>query len=199
VGLIHGKMTSEERSTVMNEFRSGRLSVLVATTVIEVGIDVPNATVMLIENAERFGLAQLHQLRGRVGRGPEQSVCILMGKNVGGFTEKKQGRPSVPEDEDRTKALRRLTVMEETSNGFTIAEVDLELRGPGEYFGTKQSGLPELRIANILTDQEILQIARREAFRCVDEDPHLRHPDHSSMRKYFLERFKDHLSFVRVG
>jgi ATP-dependent DNA helicase RecG len=167
--------------------------------VIEVGIDVPNATVMLIENAERFGLAQLHQLRGRVGRGTEQSVCILLGKNVGGFPERRRGRPSIAEEEDRTKALRRLTVMEETSNGFTIAEVDLELRGPGEYFGTKQSGLPELHIANILTDHEILQLARREAFRCVEEDPHLRHPDHSFMRKYFLERFKEHLSFVRVG
>jgi ATP-dependent DNA helicase RecG len=199
VGLIHGKMTSEERSAIMHEFRSGKISVLVATTVIEVGIDVPNATIMVIENAERFGLAQLHQLRGRVGRGTEQSMCILLGKVFNKITGMKKGRLSIEDEKDRTKALRRLEVIEKTTDGFAIAEVDLELRGPGEYFGTKQSGLPELRIANILTDHEILNLARREAFSLVEDDPQLRHPGHASMKKYFLERFKEHLSFVRVG
>ncbi|MDQ6759606.1 MAG: ATP-dependent DNA helicase RecG [Acidobacteriota bacterium] len=153
VGLLHGKLKSDEKESVMDGFKRGNVNILVSTTVIEVGVDVSNATVMLIEQAERFGLAQLHQLRGRVGRGAEQSYCILV-------TEKLN---------DTGK--ERIRTMVESSDGFYIAEMDLRLRGPGEFFGTKQSGLPALRIANILRDQEILEVARKDAQAYVDHPP----------------------------
>jgi len=150
VGLVHGRMDPDERERVMEGFAAGSIELLVATTVIEVGIDVPNATVMVIENAERFGLSQLHQLRGRVGRGPHPSCCVLL------------------ESEDLTpEAEARLAVMAETEDGFRIAERDLEIRGPGELTGTRQTGMPELRIADVLKDREILDRARAEAFRLV--------------------------------
>ena len=146
VGLLHGRMKSAEKDEVMSEFIANRLNILVATTVIEVGVDVPNATVMLIEHAERFGLSQLHQLRGRVGRGAEESYCILLAQY------------------EQTKVARqRLQIMEETSDGFRIAEKDLEMRGPGEVLGTRQSGLPVFRIANLVRDQMVLNAARVEA------------------------------------
>ena len=145
VGLLHGRLKTDEKETVMDEFRRGEVKILVSTTVIEVGVDVPNATVMVIEQAERFGLAQLHQLRGRVGRGAEQSYCILITGKLG--------------DAGR----ERIRTMVESSDGFYIAEMDLKLRGPGEFFGTKQSGLPTLRIGNIIRDQDILEAARGEA------------------------------------
>ncbi len=145
VGLMHGRLTPSEKEAAMNGFKSGETQILVSTTVIEVGIDVPNATVMVIEEAERFGLSQLHQLRGRVGRGGEQSYCILVTGKLGDIGK------------------QRIRTMVDSNDGFYIAEMDLKLRGPGEFFGTKQSGLPALRIANILRDQEILEIARREA------------------------------------
>lgn len=147
VGLLHGRLRPEEREEVMGDFLAGRIPVLVSTTVIEVGIDVPNTTVMLIEQAERFGLSQLHQLRGRVGRGAHASYCILMA--APGITE--EGR-------------QRLEVMCETNDGFIIARRDLELRGPGHFFGTRQSGLPDLRLGDVLRDHDILEDARREAF-----------------------------------
>jgi ATP-dependent DNA helicase RecG len=145
VGLLHGKLKNEEKEAAMDQFRRGEVKILVATTVIEVGVDVPNATVMVIEQAERFGLAQLHQLRGRVGRGAEQSYCILVTGKLG------------------DAARERIRTMVDSSDGFYIAEMDLKLRGPGEFFGTKQSGLPALRIANIIRDKEILEMARGEA------------------------------------
>jgi len=154
LGLLHGRMKSDEKDHVMQSFVQGQLDVLVATTVIEVGIDVPNATVMMIEHAERFGLSQLHQLRGRVGRGAHESTCIL----VRDFRCSEDGQ-------------RRLEVMAETSDGFRIAEADLEIRGPGEFLGTKQSGLPDFRVANLIRDGRILEAARKEAFdlvACVD-------------------------------
>jgi len=145
IGLMHGRLTPSEKESAMERFKSGEIRILVSTTVIEVGIDVPNATVMVIEQAERFGLSQLHQLRGRVGRGGEQSYCILATGKVN-----EAGR-------------ERIRTMVESGDGFYIAEMDLKLRGPGEFFGTRQSGLPALRIANILRDSEILELARREA------------------------------------
>ena len=146
VGLLHGKMKPAEKEEVMRAFVAGEIKILVSTTVIEVGVDVPNASVMIVEHAERFGLSQLHQLRGRVGRGAEKSYCILL-----------------TSDKKTVIAEERLGIMAQTSNGFVIAEKDLELRGPGELLGTKQSGLPEFRIGNIVRDQEILEQAKQEA------------------------------------
>ncbi|HJP91154.1 MAG TPA: ATP-dependent DNA helicase RecG [Pyrinomonadaceae bacterium] len=146
VGLLHGKMKAAEKERVMNAFVAGEIKILVSTTVIEVGVDVPNASVMIVEHAERFGLSQLHQLRGRVGRGAEKSYCVLL-----------------TSDKKTVNAEERLGIMAKTSNGFVIAEKDLELRGPGELLGTKQSGLPEFRIANLVRDQELLEQAKREA------------------------------------
>ena len=153
VGLLHGRLKSGEKEEVMGRFQRGEIHILVATTVIEVGVDIPNATVMLIEQAERFGLAQLHQLRGRVGRGAHQSYCIL---STGKLTEAGQ---------------ERIGAMVDSCDGFFLAEMDLKLRGPGEFFGTKQSGLPALRIANIVRDREILEIARSEAWALVEKPP----------------------------
>ena len=152
VGLLHGRLSSEEKEEVMRRFRRNDIQVLVATTVVEVGVDVPNATVMVIEHAERFGLAQLHQLRGRIGRGAQKSYCILVA----------QGRLS----ED---GLERLKTLVRTNNGFEIAETDLQLRGPGEFFGTKQSGELGFHVANPLRDRELLELARKEAFALTDE------------------------------
>jgi ATP-dependent DNA helicase RecG len=146
VGLLHGRLDAELKEQVMRMFQRGELQILVATTVIEVGVDVPNATVMVIEHAERFGLAQLHQLRGRIGRGGAKSYCVLM---TGG---------KVSED-----AQRRLDAMVKTNDGFQIAELDLELRGPGEFFGTRQAGLPSFRVANLIRDAQLLEAAKREA------------------------------------
>jgi len=153
VGLMHGRLGGNEKEAVMQRFKEGEIKILVSTTVIEVGVDVPNASVMLIEQAERFGLAQLHQLRGRVGRGAAQSYCILL-------TEKMNDA-----------ARERVRTLVESTDGFYISEMDLKLRGPGEFFGTKQSGLPSLRVASILRDTEILEIARSEALAFVDHPP----------------------------
>jgi ATP-dependent DNA helicase RecG len=153
VGLMHGRLAPADKEAVMQRFKEGHIKILVSTTVIEVGVDVPNASVMVIEQAERFGLAQLHQLRGRVGRGAAQSYCILV-------TEKMNDT-----------ARERIRTLVESTDGFYISEMDLRLRGPGEFFGTKQSGLPSLRVANILRDAEILEIARREAVDFIAKPP----------------------------
>ncbi len=151
VGLLHGRLPGEEKESVMERFKTGEIQVLVSTTVVEVGVDVPNATVMLIEHAERFGLAQLHQLRGRIGRGAAKSYCFLMSGGDAG--------------EDANERLRALA---DTQDGFRIAELDFQLRGPGEFLGTRQSGIPAFRIANLLRDRDILEQARREAFEFVE-------------------------------
>jgi ATP-dependent DNA helicase RecG len=156
VGLLHGRMASDEKDDVMQQFRANEVKILVSTTVIEVGVDVPNATVMVIEHAERFGLAQLHQLRGRIGRGAAKSHCILVA-------------PPRMSDEGRI----RLETMVRTSNGFEIAEADLQLRGPGEFFGTRQSGELGFHIANPIRDRTLLESARREAFALVDDPSHV--------------------------
>ena len=151
VGLLHGRLSADDKDVTMARFKRGEIDVLVATTVIEVGVDVPNATVMVIEHAERFGLAQLHQLRGRVGRGAAKSYCLLVtGKHVS------------PQADERLDAMVR------TQNGFELAELDLELRGPGEFFGTKQAGLPEFRVANLLRDRDLLELAKLEATRFAE-------------------------------
>ena len=163
IRLLHGRMSSDEKRSVMADLSRGDADVLVSTIVVEVGVDLPKATVMAIEGAERFGLAQLHQLRGRVGRSNLPSVCYLIS------------------DTDLEQSQRRLELMVQTTNGFELAEADLEMRGPGEYFGTRQSGLPELRVAK-LTDQRTLNLARQWANRILDDDPHLRAPEHRLLR-----------------
>ncbi|HEX6988549.1 MAG TPA: ATP-dependent DNA helicase RecG [Bacillota bacterium] len=180
-GLLHGRMSSAEKQEVMRAFRDGDVSVLVATTVIEVGVDVPNATVMLIEDADRFGLAQLHQLRGRVGRGAADSYCLLIA-------------------EPRTdEARQRLRVMERTQDGFEIAEQDLRLRGPGEIFGTRQHGLPDLRVADPFRDLKLLELARREARRLIETDPGLRRPEHAALRRRLIRLYADQFRLVMTG
>jgi ATP-dependent DNA helicase RecG len=179
VGLLHGRLPAEEKERTMAAFQAGEIPILVGTTVIEVGVDVPNATVMVIEQAERFGLAQLHQLRGRVGRGPRQSHCLLLASR-----------------EMTATAQERLSVLVKTNNGFEIAETDMRLRGPGEFMGTKQSGLPALRVANLLRDQEILEKARRLALDFVD------HGDRRELARlvaYIKENWNRRYGLVRVG
>ncbi len=195
LGLLHGRMASDEKEAVMGRFKERELDILVATTVIEVGIDVPNASVMVIENAERFGLSQLHQLRGRVGRGGEQSYCVLLAerwlaRRVRGVQENA---------EERHAAERRLATMVQTSDGFRIAEVDLEIRGPGDYFGTRQSGMPEFRVANIVTDTAVLAQARDDAFALVAADPHLRHDTHRALADHLRSRFVEEMTLLQVG
>lgn len=182
VGLLHGRMKSAEKEVIMEGFKNNNIHILVSTTVVEVGVDVPNATVMVIEHAERFGLSQLHQLRGRVGRGGDKSYCLLLTEGY------------ISED-----GRRRLTVMERTNNGFEIAEEDLSIRGPGEFFGTRQSGLPELKVANILRDAKVLEIARREAFELVMNDPLLSLPGHKLLRNAIERRWKDKLKLATVS
>lgn len=181
VGLVHGRMSTQDKDRVMKEFKKGKIDILVSTIVIEVGIDIPNASVMLVEDAERFGLAQLHQLRGRVGRGEYESYCILLA------------------DPKTENAQRRLNAMADTVDGFEIAEEDLQLRGPGELFGTRQHGLPEIRFGNILRDTEIMELARKEAFGLVREDPNLIDPRNQLIRRALEERFKGKLNLIHVG
>jgi ATP-dependent DNA helicase RecG len=182
VGLVHGRLKTQERQQLMEQFRSGELHILVATAVIEVGVDVPNATVMLIEHPERFGLAQLHQLRGRIGRSEKQSYCILVASNEG-----------VVEYSERLRFFAR------TTDGFALAEKDLELRGPGEVLGTRQHGLPDLRVADLVADRELLANARRDAFRMVELDPELRQPQNECVRQMLLSRYAGRAELLRAG
>jgi ATP-dependent DNA helicase RecG len=198
LGLIHGRMKSDEKDDIMTRFKAGAIQILVSTTVIEVGIDVPNASIMIIENAERFGLSQLHQLRGRVGRGADQSYCILIG-NYGWYDEHRKGLEPGEVKKEKINAQTRMETMVQTTDGFRIAEVDLRLRGPGEFFGVRQSGLPEFRIANLIEDGELIAVARKEAFALVDRDPQLRSVAHQSLRRHFEERYKDAFALGSVG
>ena len=167
--LIHGKVPAEERESIMERFRKGSIDVLVSTTVIEVGVDVPNANIMLIFNAERFGLAQLHQLRGRIGRGAHKSYCILM------CNPKTEG------------AMEKLAVLEKTRDGFEIAEADLKLRGPGDLLGTMQSGLPALMLGDLLADTGIVLLARRLAAGVFESDPRLETARYAYLREHLIE------------
>jgi ATP-dependent DNA helicase RecG len=164
VGLLHGRMGADEKDQVMDGFRRGEVHVLASTSVVEVGVDVPNATVMFIEGANRFGLSQLHQFRGRVGRGIHQSYCLL-----------------IPEADDAAEN-ERLKAMEATNDGFRLAEMDLEQRGPGDFLGTRQAGLGDLRLAR-LTDVRLIERARREAGRLLEQDPDLSQPQHQELRR----------------
>ncbi len=182
IGLLHGRMKSGEKEQVMSEFKAGNLHLMVSTTVIEVGVNIPNATVMVVENAERFGLPQLHQLRGRVGRGSKASYCFLVAK--------------YPISQD---ARTRLETLSATNDGFKIAEVDLRLRGPGEFFGTKQSGMPELRIADLVKDTALLLKARDEAFDLAKGDHEILDLDNASVRVHFFKNYRDKFELSRVG
>ncbi len=181
IGLLHGQLKSVEKQNVMAQFNAKEVDILVATTVIEVGIDVPNATIMVIENAERFGLAQLHQLRGRVGRGSNKSYCYLV---------------ATPKSDE---AYRRIQVMVRSNNGFEIAEEDLNIRGPGEFFGTRQSGMPTFKIANIISDAELLEAAKKEAMNIIKIDPQLNLPEHQLMKQMLHAHWKGHLEIASVG
>lgn len=182
VGLLHGRLRPEEKEVVMASFKAHDLDILVATTVVEVGVDVPNASVIVIEHAERFGLSQLHQMRGRVGRGEHPSHCFLL--------------RSFSSSED---AQKRLAVMEETSDGFRIAEADLEIRGPGEFLGTKQSGLAEFRVANLLRDGRTLEEAREDAFRLAANPDFFQHDKFQSIRQTLLERWGSRLELAHIA
>lgn len=182
VGLIHGKMKDREKDSVMRDFLDNRISILVATTVIEVGIDVPRASLMVIEHAERFGLSQLHQLRGRVGRRDIPSSCILLADY------------KVSAD-----ARKRLKVMEKTTDGFALAEEDLAIRGPGDFLGTRQSGLPDFRIASIIRDARILHEAKEDAFALAARDPLLEKPEHAILREALIAKWQGKLDLARTG
>jgi len=182
IGVLHGRMKTVEKDAVMTAFREGEIQLLVSTTVVEVGVDVPNATVMMIEHADRFGLSQLHQLRGRVGRGAEQSYCLLI--------------PSNNYSED---AARRLQVMVETEDGFRIAEADLDIRGPGDFLGTRQAGLPDFRVANLLRDARLLEIARQEAFAYIEQSKQLTTEESQPLRKELMKRWGGRLELAAIG
>jgi ATP-dependent DNA helicase RecG len=181
VGLMHGRMNKDDKQKVMRDFAGGKLDVLVSTTVIEVGVDVPNATVMVIEHAERYGLSALHQLRGRVGRGSKPSICLLLSDSHG------------------ETARQRLGILCETTDGFRIAEEDLKIRGPGELLGVRQHGLPEFRVANIVEDIHLLTQARDDAAEIIRDDPRLRKPAHAHLKAELHRRFRDRLAFIDVG
>lgn len=171
VGLLHGKMKADEKNQIMEKFKNGEIEVLVCTTVVEVGVDVPNATIMLIENAERFGLSQLHQLRGRVGRGSKQSHCILITNNTG---------------ED---CIKRMKIMSSTSDGFKISEEDLKLRGPGDFFGNRQHGLPPLKIADIAADMKLMDLTKKIAQEITSKDPELKSREYSGLKLEVIRLF----------
>jgi ATP-dependent DNA helicase RecG len=183
VALLHGQMKGADKQSVMDRFRAGEIRVLVATTVIEVGVDVPNATVMIVEHAERFGLSQLHQLRGRVGRGAARSSCLLVAdyRRAGG------------------EARERLEAMVRTEDGFELARVDLKIRGPGELLGTRQAGQPLFEVADLYRDEAILDEAREDAFALVEEDPDLSRPEHAAAAEALRGRWAERLSLAQVG
>ena len=172
LGLLHGRIKPSEKDEIMEMFKKREIDILVSTTVIEVGVNVPNANIMVIYNAERFGLAQLHQLRGRVGRGEYQSYCILINES----------KSSVSRE--------RMKILQNTSDGFIISEKDLELRGPGDFFGTKQHGLPDLKIANIFTDMEILKLAQKKAAEILNDDIHLNSDEYAKLKERVKYMFK---------
>jgi ATP-dependent DNA helicase RecG len=184
VAGLHARMPGPTRAAVLADFRAGRLDVLVATTIVEVGVDVPEATMMVVEQADRFGLAQLHQLRGRVGRGRTPGVCVLVADAAGGTT---------PE------AFERLEIMTRTADGFEIAEKDLEMRGPGELLGSKQAGLPPFRVADLMRDRELLGLASRDASAWIERSPVLGRPEEALLRRRLMKAYGPALGLADVG
>ncbi|MEX0772023.1 MAG: ATP-dependent DNA helicase RecG [Balneolales bacterium] len=182
VGLLHGRLKTQQKDEIMQKFVRNEIQILVSTTVIEVGVDVPNASVMMIEHAERFGLSQLHQLRGRIGRGPRQSYCILM-------ADVKQSK----------EAKIRLQTMNDTNDGFKISEVDLKLRGPGDFLGTKQSGVPDFKVADIVEDQPILELAKTKALELLGADPELEKTDNAKLKAKFLPLLEEKKKFYQMS
>ncbi len=181
LGLLHGRQDEAEKAKVMEEFRTRQLDMLVCTSVVEVGVDVPNATLMVVEHAERFGLSQLHQLRGRVARGPEAGQCWLF------------AAPANAEGEERLRVFVR------TSDGFALAEADVKLRGVGEFFGARQHGVGELRVGNLVGDADVLSLARRDAFSLVADDAGLQQPENALLRAEVLRRYGETLDLAAVG
>jgi ATP-dependent DNA helicase RecG len=182
LGLLHGRMDADEKEIIMRRFQRREVDVLIATTVIEVGVDVPNATMMVIEHAERFGLAQMHQLRGRVGRGRAKSYCILM----------TGGKISPP-------AVERLAAMVRTQNGFELAELDLQLRGPGEFFGTRQAGIPDFRVANLVRDRALLELAKAESASFVSLAAEVTEEEKSKVWNRLREAWQRRYGLVEAG
>jgi ATP-dependent DNA helicase RecG len=182
ISMVHGQLSSKDKDYEMQRFVKGETQIMVATTVIEVGVDIPNATVMIIENAERFGLSQLHQLRGRVGRGGSQSFCILMTK-----------------DKLTNDGWQRIKTMVSTTDGFKISEADLRLRGPGDLMGTQQSGIIDLKIADLIKDEKILQYARTTAIKLLKKDPHLNNEENRILRKQLAYLNKNRIDWSRIS
>ena len=173
-------MKTNEKEDIIRQFKDNKIKILVSTTVVEVGLDIPNATIMLVEHAERFGLTQLHQLRGRVGRGSEKSYCILVKRNITDVSQ------------------TRLAIMEQTNDGFKIADADLQLRGPGEFFGLRQSGFVQYKIANLVTDGDIIREARQFAFDLVKADPNLQSQSNKEIRKIFKNNYADQIKNLKL-
>jgi ATP-dependent DNA helicase RecG len=182
VGLLHGKLNADEKRELLNNFKYGNILILVSTTVVEVGVDISDATVMVIENAERFGLSQLHQLRGRIGRNSYQSYCLLVHSK------------EVSED-----GRKRIDALLNYTDGFKISEVDLAMRGPGDFFGTRQSGLPEFKYSNIIRDIEILKRARNDAIDIIKNDPELANTENYVLKKTLLSKWQEELNLSSVG
>ncbi|MGZ5193350.1 MAG: ATP-dependent DNA helicase RecG, partial [Kaistella sp.] len=182
VTMLHGRMKPAEKEAAMNYFASGKCEIMVATTVIEVGVNVPNASVMIIESAERFGLSQLHQLRGRVGRGAEQSFCILM-----------------TSDKLTTESRTRIKTMTETNDGFKISEVDMQLRGPGDILGTQQSGVVDFKKLDLTADAKIIKASKAAVDHLLKQDPHLQKPENADLRNYYLKLYKGKNKWSRIS
>ena len=178
IEYLHGKMKAAEKNEIMSKFKDGKIDLLVCTTVVEVGVDVPNASIMLIENAERFGLSQLHQLRGRVGRGSQQSHCILLTDNTG------------------EECIRRMKIMSKTSDGFKISEEDLKMRGPGDFFGQRQHGLPPLKIADIASDMEMMNLTKSIAEDIISKDPQLESREYRGLKLEIIRLFNKNGGFA---
>jgi ATP-dependent DNA helicase RecG len=198
VGVLHGRMKQADKEAVMTDFTEGKIQVLVATTVIEVGVDVPNATVMMIEHAERFGLAQLHQLRGRVGRASYQSYCLLMAATMG-RNKTLPGKRPTGNQESASLVKERLEALVRSNDGFVIAEEDLRIRGPGEFFGFRQWGMPEFRVANIVRDCDLLHQARLEAFSLLKQDPQLTASAHQGIKEAMLRKWQTKLELGSIS